>query len=447
MEISLKDIIEARNISVTNLVKEASAGRELLGVTSKLLDDMTGFLKRRKTFNKGFNQVVPGKGTLYPDLTRELDAAYDIGLAANQVKNLHAKAELGKKSITNSYSGLFDTFSETNPLQLYRQARSKKYSPLGDDFMHSGSSLKDVAEKEMEHLVIKSLGQQADNPKVVKYMQKLVNENDGNFSELQQIAKKVKSDFADGVDATVTVPDALGRGTSLTVKVDRPIATYNGSPAFDMSKTFGLNNVESFNKHHRSLISKFDDATAKLKANSSDLKAKTEMKKAKEELSLSSHFRDRFANKLPDGATNKGAGTPQVTLNDFKSLQDVKSFFLNPLANRGVSALSTQKAQRLSDQLVKHVRGQIAQKGNSPQVIKSAIITKLDEFAKVPENAGFLDTFHFARYSPSEMKDVMNTLTGTRDQVSSEVLRLGADVGALGLGTGLAGLGITTMLG
>ena len=446
MNISIQELLDARNASATEMLKEASAKKTLLGVSKGIIDDMVGLFKGRSSATKGMHDLLPQQMSLHPNLQRELDVAYDLGTASQQVRNLNQKADLGKTSLRNSYSDLFNTSSDSNPLQLYRQARSKAYQPLGDEFANAGSSLKEVANNEMKHLVVKSLGQQADNPEVLKYAKKLVDEDTGAFSDLTHLAKKVRRDFEEGVDATFTVPNAMGNGTGLTVKVDRPLATYNGSPAFDLQKTFGIRNADSFNKQHQAIAQNYDDAARVHLANRRDTKALQEFTTAKKDLELSAHFRDTFGRKITDTTAKTNINTPKVTLADFKTLKDVEAFFKNPLASNGVSALPKGQTSMLADDLVDFVKQEIVSKGNSPQVIKNAIITKLDKFAQNPLQAGFLDTFHFARYSADEMKDVIGALKGTSNVVSTEYLRLGADALALGLGGGLAGLGITTML-
>lgn len=375
--------------------------------------------------------------------------ATDLGEAAARVKGLANQADLNSHSIRSSYSGLFNSKSTSNPLQLLRKAKAMSYGKLGDDFFHSGSSLKEVADSEVEQLIINALGKNSGNTEVRNYAKHLLDSKSNSTSELRTLTKKVMKDFEDGVDPSIVVPNAAGTNTGMAIKIDRPVASYGGSPAFDMKKTFSIDTLDDFNKQHQQFVQKYDDAVDKAAAHRfgpDAIRARVAKVQAESDLRASAKFRDAFGHKLPTTSGRMQIDTPRITLKDMNSFDEAEAFFRNPMARGGTSALSPTEAKVYTDNLLAHVRREIGSKGDSPLVIKNAIITKLDEFAKDPGASKFLDTFHFARYSADEMKDVVGVLKGSKNAVAQEYLRLGADAGAVVGGGALAGLGITNML-
>lgn len=436
MSITTKEYILARAQHAEQMVKEASRGRALRKVTTGMLDDLLTMGRAQRSFtpnaiNKG---VVTNR---FNNLLHEVDAAHDLGVAASKVTDYMNKASLNRKSIRNSYSDLFNTQSETNPLQLLRSAKKTVYDPLGSGYMHAGSSLKDVAHNEVEHMIVNTLAKRADNPEVVNYAKKLVAENTGPGSELKLLTKKVIRDFEEGIDPIVNVPNAAGRGTSLDLKVDTPLTTFGGSPTFDLKKTFGVANLDDLNRSHQKLVDDWKEAYNKFGQSASETQI------AAHKAQYSDLFRQRFGNKLQDAhLPGRAASKPRFSLDDVSSAEDATLFFGNPMAQQGVNSLPPDRIQGLQNEMVHSIQNAAAIKGNSPQVIKSAIINKLDEFSRNPDKAGFLDTFHLARYTNSEMKDIVDMLRSTKSAPSQEVLRLVSDAGV-----GLFGLGAAGMYG
>ena len=451
-------LITARHESANSMLKKASYGKRIKGVTSQLLDDVWSLGSRRKSYSRGGgggpfgHQLYEGVPTsAHVNLADEIDAAHDLGLAASQTRGLTGRADINKASIKKSYSDLFNPQSESNPFQLLRQAKSKVYNDLGDEFIHKGSNLKDVTGNEMEQLIIKSLGKRADEPIVREYAEHLIKSNTHSGSDLKVLSKKMLDDFAEGIEPKINIPSQSGNRGSLSIVVDKPMATFHGSPVFDLKKTFGIKDIDDLNGQYRQMHDKAETLYSNLQ-NAKHLKPREQQKiqmefqRAHEEVERTGEFMKRMGQKIQNASASGGVNAAKFTLDDIKSYDDALVFFGNPLATKGVTSLQPAKVEMLSSELLQHIRQQTALKGNSPQVVKSAIISKLDNFAKDPSKAGFLDTFHFARYTTDEMKDIVGTLRGTKGSVMNEALRLGSDAAFAVGGVGLAGLGIKTML-
>ena len=428
---------KSRNIDVT---MEKTAFLKLKKVTDSI-DYVRDLLRR-------------GKATRHPHSTEGLYRAHttpfqdsiprseDLNKVVNNIKNLHEKAEKNSTSFFKSYKGLFNSKSDDNPFQLYRKANKAASTPLGKGYNFGNSTLKEIGKAEVESLIFQALAKHSNNPKVDDFAEQLFKDKDKPNSLLKKLIKGVEKDLINGKDPSISIPNVNTGGSRLEIKVDRPIASFNGSPAFNSKKTFGFDNVDDFNKQHEKIIKEYKDIDSQV-LNGTLHPRDPEYLKVSQTMHESQNFKRQFGDKirLMDEAVTSNFNTVRITLDDLKSADAAKTFFKNPHASQGVTGLSSIKLKELTDEMVDAIEKATRAKGDKPEVVKEAIIKKLDDFAGNPDKSGFLDTFHFDRYTANEMKDSMGAIKGTKADVELEGLRVGSNaVGALGL-AGLMGAG------
>ena len=437
--IDLVSYIVAKNKNI-DLAMEKSAAFTLRRITDSI-DNLRDIMKRGKASHHPHDEVELYRAYTTP-FKDSIPRSEDINKAVNSIKNIHEKAEKNSESFLKSYRGLFNSKSEDNPFQLYRKANKVSSGPLGQGYNFGNNTLKEVEKAEIESLIFQALAKNANNPKIDAFAEKLFKEKGKPHSILEKLIKEVEKDMANGKDPSISIPIEGFGGRRLEIKVDRPIASFDGSPAFNSKKTFGFDNVDDFNKQHNRLIKNYHSLDKKVKNGTLYIKD-PEYEEATKQMYASLDFKNKFGSKirLMDDTVTSNFNTVRITLDDLDSLDSARVFFKNPHASQGVTGLPPDRLDDLTDEMVSAIAQATRAKGNNKKVVKETIVKKLDEFAEDPKKSEFLNTFHFDRYTADEMKDSIGAAKGTKADVELEGLRIGSNaVGALGL-TGLLGAG------
>ena len=408
--------------------KEKSLDKIAMQVKGLIPDAVASMLSLGKA--KGSSLLGINRTPVH-DLYGSLSRSGDIGRVVSEVSDLSRQALLGRDSIKNSYSGILNSGS-SSPLSLLRKAREKVYSPLGNSYAHSGSTLKEVASREIEESIFKALATQAHQPEVAKYAKNLVENRGYKHSELNSQIKKVMNDFAEGKDPSILIKNGAGDGRHLNLAVDRPIASFNGAPVLNIKKTMGFDGVESFNAKHLKLENKMSENMAKGKEYDYLLGYKLEKSKQ-----FAEHFGDKLrlmSNSADDVNRSK------FTLDDIDTVEKVKVFFQNPLIDDAQKFMPDYNMGLIADDIVNHVKKATRFRGDKPANIKEALSQKLSSIAGDPDKANFMQSFQFERYSPDEMKTVMEAVRGTKRATTDEAIRIGADALGIAALTGATGI-------
>lgn len=397
-----------------------------------MLQDMLNLGKstlRGNDFSMGISRP-PTKG-----LFESIQRSNDIGRVVAKADDLTNLAKQNKSSITKSYSGFLDKASDSNPFSLMRQAKSQVYNPLDSSYHYAGSKLKDVAVQDVEASIFKALSRQAHNPGIEDYAKKLVATRGDRHSELNVHVKKIIDAYADGKDPAIIIP-----GNKLPITIDRPIASFNGSPVINLKKTHGIDGIDSLNKKHNALERSF---IAKRANGIND--HTPEVQNLYDQVLRSRDFTNHFGDKirLMSSSPDKVNAT-KLTLDDLDSFGKVKALLKNPHMEQSHKLLSDVDHNAITDDIISAVHYQAKRHGDSPEVIKRALVSKLDEVSQNPMAVNYMQGFQLERYSADDMKRVMETLRSTKKNAIDEFVRTGADaVGA----TGMLGLGGAALYG
>jgi len=366
------------------------------------------------------------------DLYGSLARSGDIGKVVAEVSDLNRRALLGRGSIRTSYADLLGK-SNTSPLSMLRKARDTVYSPLGKGFNHSGATLKEVAERDIENSIFTALAKQSHQPEVAKYAKNLVENRGYEHSELNSQIKKVMNDYIEGKDPSILIKNGAGDGRHLNLSVDRPIASFNGSPVLNIKKTMGIDGVESFNAKHTKLLNDFNKKIMKGEGVDPTIVNKIER---------SNKFAEQFGSKLREMSSSADdINRSKFTLDDLDSVEKVQTFFNNPHIEEAQKLLPDHHMDAITNEIVDYVHGATKMHGHDPAVVKDALAQKLSSLAADPSKANYLQSFQFERYSPEEMKKVMEAVRGTKRAATDEAIRLGADALGAATLTGMLGMG------
>lgn len=361
-------------------------------------------------------------------LGESLDRSADLGRVVSRIEDLTEQANRAKSSLRNTYFG-----GKNSPSSLLAKARDTAYKdlPKGIGFTHEGSNLKDLANREIEESVFRSLARQSHIPEVDQYTRNLIATKDKANSELTHLLKSVKDDFSQGKEPTISVYNP--NGPNIALQVDRPVASYNGSPVINTKKTLNIDGIESFNEKHKKLEKELQRQQHLSGPNFNPL----QVQKAKEELERSSEFKNAFEDKLKlmSASANKPVNKAQFTLDDLDSVHKVKSFLKNPHLEQKHKLLDDVSHENLTNWIIHNVE-------NGGPNVKKSLTDSLDAIAQDPNTVNYLQGFQFQRYSPEEMKNVMEAVKGTKSNLNEERFRGISDaLGIAGIGgaTGLLG--------
>jgi len=411
-----KEVLEAKELVLS---KQADLLRKIG------LDDIKAMLSAGKRTLKGFESPMGISRPPIFGLNRSIGRASVLGATLSDIEELTHKANLNKGSIAKTYKGLFDSKSDTNPLQLLTQARNKAYS--------SANNLKKLSEAEIEESIFRSLARQGSNPQVESYAQHLVNTRGAKNSELSTHVKKIADDFIEGRDPVLLIKNGKGQGKNLNLTIDRPFASYNGSPVINTKKVMGIDGIESFNKKHIDLEQKYQRALLNANGASTD-----ELIEAADKYQRSQAFNNVFGDKLREMSSSPDiVNKAKFTLDDLDTVEKAKTFLKNPFVDNAHKLMDDYTRENITNSIIGHI-------SKNPNDVKKGLSEALDQVAQNPNTANYMQSFQFERYSAEDMKNVMETLKGTKRRLLDERTRAVADaLGAAGL-AGVLGTGAYT---
>lgn len=409
---------------------------KVAGAISKLAPEMVEqMLRAGKGTLKGIESSHGLSGINRPPVVGLMDSlkrTQDLGKAVSEIDLLQELASKNRGSLKSTFLDIFDMGSQSNPFQLMRQARNKAYRPLGAGYNYPGSSLKQMAGTEIESSIFKSLARQSDIPEVNEYAKYLLNTRNERGSELKNLVRQVKDDYLNGKDPVIMVKDQHGRYNNISLHLDKPIASYNGSPAINIGKTHGIDGIESFNKQHYRLQDNYNKAWSRAQ-DATDPK----LIAAKDEFARSKDFGHQFEDKLKlmSSSANKQINKAEFTLDDLDSVDKVRAFLRSPHLKREHRLLP----EGTHEQYTGYILRELGQTNGSPEAVKLKLTQILDDMAQSPEGTNFLQSLQFKRYSGEDMKHLMESLKGTKNAVMAEGTRTGLDAAGL---IGLPAIGL-----
>ena len=406
--------IEQREKNIEKVASRVSA------LTQDIVEQM---LNLGKQTPRGGASSVISRPPQY-GLAQNLSRSGDLGRVVSQIDDFTGQANQAKNSVMSTYFG-----GEKSPLSLLTKAKDTAYSPLSKGFAHEGSTLKQLAERELEESIFRSLSRQAHIPDVENYARHLIRTKGQRNGELDHLLKQVRDDFSVGKEPVIMV---RGKGAPIALQVDRPIASFNGSPVINTKKTLNIDGIETFNQKHMALEK---DLQRKWQFNGGQWTPETLV--AGEKLERSKNFKNAFEDKLKlmSSSESKDVNRAQFTLDDLDSVHKVEVFLKNPHLETKHKLLDDATHDNISNWIVNQVR-------NSPKDIKHSLSDALDLVAQDPKSVNYLQGFQFQRYSTDEMRKVMEAVKGTKSNLNAERLRVISDaMGAVGI-AGLGGLGM-----